>query len=160
MLPTSQNLNNMQSSNWFAHIPGFDELTFKIKKFSIPAVTAGVTSIGNITSFVLEESGDHITYEELTFDFLVDENLLNYRKLYKWMRENTRVGIADTTSIFIHATDNNKMFQGVELEFLEAFPIELGELEMESDGDVPEVTCTITFKFTAFDFVDETERDQ
>lgn len=159
MLPTTENYNNAQSSNWYAYIPGYDGLTFKITKFSLPEITAGETPIGNITQFIMNESGDHIIYEDLTFEFLVDENFLNYRKLYMWMRSNTKDGIADTTSIFIHLLDNDKKFQGVEIEFLEAFPVNLSKIDFESDGNTPEIGCSVTFKFSAFDFVDETERD-
>lgn len=159
MLTTESTPNNAQSSNWLLDIPGYEELTLKVTKFSIPRVSSNPTSIGNRTEFILQESGDHVQYEDLNLTFLVDVNLLNYRRLYKWIRSNTHRGIASTTSVFVHALDNNKQFQGVEMEFLDAFPIELGEIDYDPDGTTTDVTCTISFKYTAFDFIGETDVD-
>lgn len=152
-------LSNLGSANWIAYIPGYEELAIKLTKFDIPEVNAGVTAIGNRSEFVMQTTGDHIQYENLTLDFLVDENLKNYIKLYKWMRENNRSVIEESTSIFVHFIGNDKRFQGVEIEFLEAFPITLSNLSLDTDGNETDVKCSATFAYTAFDFVGFTERN-
>lgn len=159
MLPTTPTINNLGSSNWIAFIPGHDELTIKLTKFNIPEVNAGVTAIGNRTEFVMQTSGDHIQYDNLVLEFLVDENLLNYIKLYQWMRDNTKRGIEESASIFVQFVGNDRKFQGVELEFYEAFPITLAEVPLDTDGHETDVVCTATFAYTAFDFVERTDRD-
>lgn len=156
---TTPTLNNYGSANWLAYIPGQEELTMKLTKFSVPEVNAGVTAIGNRTEFVMQTSGDHIQYDNLELEFLVDENLLNYIKLYRWMRDNTKRGIEDPQSICVHFLGNDKKFQGVEVEFYEAFPIAISALELDTDGHDTDVTCTVTFAYTAFDFIDVTDRD-
>lgn len=157
MMTTTPTINNLNSANWIADIPGFEGLTLKLTKFSIPNIRVEKTSISNVTEFVLQETGNHVEYDDLEFEFLVDENLWNYRRLHAWMRSNAKRGIADTTSVYVHVTDNAKRFQGVELEFLDAFPTELGELEFDPDGNTTDLTCKITFSFTGMDFVDETD---
>lgn len=152
-------LNNAGSANWIAHIPGHEELTIKLTKFELPGVTAGVTAIGNRTEFVLQTSGDHIQYDNLEVEFLLDENLLNYIKLYRWMRDNSKRGIEDAGSVFVHFVGNDKRFQGIEVEFYEAFPIALSSLDLDTDGRDADVHCTATFAYTGFDFVDITDRD-
>lgn len=159
MNPNSSTLNNYGSGNWICHIPGYDELSLKLTKFDIPEVTAGVTAIGNRTEYVLQTSGDHIQFDNLEVEFLVDENLKNYIKLYQWMRDNTHNAIEKSTSVFVHFLGNDKKFQGVEIEFLEAFPISLSKLSLDTDGNEADVSCSVTFAYTAFDFTEVTSRD-
>jgi hypothetical protein len=159
MSSTSSTLNNFGSANWIVQV-GLDQgLTLKTTKFKMPGVNAGVTGIGNRTEFVLQASGDHVQYDNLEIDFLLDENLANYIKLYKWMRDNVKRGIEETASINIHFLGNDKKFQGVDVEFYEAFPISLDSFELDSDGHDTDVVCTVTFAYTGFDFVDQTDRD-
>jgi hypothetical protein len=152
-------INNIGSSNWIAFIQGQEELVMKLTKFELPAVSANPTAIGNRTEFVLQTSGDHIQYDNLELEFIVDENLLNYIKLYSWMRDNAKRGIEEYQSIFVHLVSNDKKFQGIEVEFYEAFPIALSGLEFDTDGRDTDVHCTATIAFTGFDFVDQTDRD-
>jgi hypothetical protein len=159
MNQTTPTLANLGSSNWIATIYGSEELVLKLTKFKLPGVDAGVTAIGNRTEFVMQTGGDHIQYDNLEVEFLVDENLLNYIKLYKWMRENAKRGIEENVSISIHFIGNDKKFQGVEVEFYESFPISLSDLELDTDGNETDVHCTATFAYTAFDFVEQTDRD-
>lgn len=152
-------LSNFGSANWICQIPGFDDLVLKITKFTIPEVNAGVTAIGNRTGFILQTSGDHIQFENLTLDFILDENLKNYINLYKRMRKNIHYGIEESTSVFVHFIGNDKRFQGIEIEFRDAFPISLSGIDLDSDGDTTDVTCTATFAYTGFDFLGMTDLD-
>lgn len=152
-------INNFGSSNWIAFIQGQEELVMKLTKFQLPTVTANPTAIGNRTEFILQTSGDHIQYDNLELEFIVDENLLNYIKLYSWMRDNAKRGIEEYQSIFVHLVGNDKKFQGIEVEFYEAFPISLSGLELDTDGRDTDIHCTATFAFTGFDFVGTTDRD-
>lgn len=156
---SNANLNNLGSGNWWIVIPGYDDLTIKLTKFQIPEVNAGITSIGNRTEFVLQTSGDHIQYENLSVEFLIDENLANYIKIYKWMRHNTHVAIEQSTSIFCHFISNDKKFQGIEFEFIEAFPITISSIDLDADATDTEIPCTVTFAYTAFDITAQTDRD-
>jgi hypothetical protein len=149
----------MGGANWIAFIPGQEELVIKLTKFQLPEVNAGVTAIGNRREFVMQTSGDHLQFDNLEVEFLIDENLLNYVKMFKWMRSNTQRGIEDSTSVFVHFVGNDKRFQGIEVEFYDAFPISLSSLELDTDGRDTDVSCTATFAYTGFDFVDITNRD-
>lgn len=155
----NDNLSNFGSGNWIAYIPGYEDLSIKLTKFDIPEVNAGVTAIGNRSEFVMQTTGDHIQYENLTLEFLIDENLRNYIHLYTWMRQNNRSNIEESTSIFVHFLGNDKKFQGIEVEFLEAFPITLSSISLDSDNNETDVKCSVTFAYTAFDFVGKTERN-
>ena len=157
---TAATLNNMSSVNWIATIPGLEELVLKLTKFQLPEVNAGATALGNRTDLILQAGGDHIQFDNLSVEFLVDENLRNYIRLYKWMRSNTQRAIDVNTSIFVHFTGNDKRFQGVEVEFYEAFPITLSALDLDTDGNETDMHCNATFAYTAFDFVGQTDRDK
>lgn len=154
-----ENINHLSSGNWYVVIPDYEGLTLKLTKFEIPGVEAGQTSIGNRTEFILQTSGDHIQYENLSVEFIIDENLSNYIKLYKWMRHNTHMGIEQPASIFCHFLSNDKKFQGIEFEFIEAFPISLSKIDLDADATDTQVTCSATFAYTVFDITDKTDRD-
>lgn len=156
---TTPTLNNAGSANWMAYIGGQEELTMKLTKFELPAVNAGVTALGNRTNLVMQTSGDVLQFDNLELEFIVDENLLNYIKVYKWMVDNTKHGVEETQSIFVHILDNEKRFQGLKVEFYEAFPITLSSLEFDTDGRDSDIHVTATFAYTGFDFVDVTDRD-
>jgi hypothetical protein len=163
MLPTppqlASTMSNMGSSNWLCFIPGQEGLALRLTKFSIPEVSCGVTTLGNRTEFALQTSGDHITHENLDLEFIVDENLLTYIKLYQWMRRNAKVAIEESTSVFVHLVDNEKKFQGIQIEFYDAFPIALSRLDLETIGTDTDVHTTVTMAYTAFDFVGITDID-
>jgi len=146
-------INNLGSASWVAQITGYEEVIYKLTEFDVPEVSTGTTPIGNATEFTLQETGDHMLYENLELTFLVDENLNNYRKLHEWMRKNTQEGTATTQSVFISFMTNGKQFQGVELEFIYAFPIGLSKLSLDTNGDTTDLKCTVTFAYTLFDFV-------
>lgn len=156
---TTPTLNNAGSANWMAYIVGQEELTMKLTKFELPAVNAGVTALGNRTNLVMQTSGDVLQFDNLELEFIVDENLLNYIKLYQWMISNTKHGIEDTQSVYIHFLSNDKKFQGLKVEFYEAFPISLSSLEFDTDGRDSDLHCSVTFAYTGFDFVGVTDRD-
>ena len=152
-------MNNAGSANWMGYIVGQEELTFKLTKFELPAVNAGVTALGNRTNLVMQTSGDHLQFDNLELEFIVDENLLNYIKIYKWMIDNTKRGIEQTQSLYVHFLSNEKKFQGLKVEFYEAFPISLSSLELDTDGRDTDLHCTVTFAYTGFDFSEITDRD-
>lgn len=158
-LSATQQLSNFGSGNWWVSIPGLEEVVIKLVKFEIPEVTAGVTAIGNRTEFILQTSGDHIQYDNLSLEFIMDENLRNYIKLYGWMRSNVHTGIDEPLSIFVHFLGNDKKFQGVEVEFYEAFPISLSKVDLDTNSNETDVICTVTFAYTAFDFIGTTVRN-
>ena len=156
---TTPTLNNAGSSNWIAYILGQEELVMKLTKFELPAVNAGVTALGNRTNIVMQTSGDHLQFDNLELEFIVDENFLNYIKIFKWMISNTKHGIEDSQSVFVHLISNEKKFQGMKVEFYEAFPISLSSLEFDTDGRDTDIHCTVTFAYFGFDFVELTDRD-
>lgn len=147
--------NNIQSANWFMDIPGLDGVVLKIKDFTVPAVRTGTTNVPTSEENLFYEAGTRIYYEDLRITFFVDENLENYRKVLKWMKKNNHDNIADMQSLYIHFLSNNREFQGVELEFLYAFPIELGDMRMDTSAYDTDVTCDVVFRYSSFEFIED-----
>lgn len=150
---STQQLPDLQSSNWFVDIPGYDDLTLKVHKFQIPSVEVGRTVIPSNTDMVFSGGGDHIYFDDLEFDFFVDEDMGNYLKLLKWMKSNVKNNQAEMTSVFCHILDNKRQFQGVELEFQEAFPIKLSNIDLDTDSSTNNVLCTVTFRYYNMDVI-------
>jgi hypothetical protein len=88
---------------------------------------------------------------------LVEEDLSNYRKIHQWLRSGVASpdsGLSQETSIFVHLLNNRKNHQGVLVEFSYCHPVNLSELTFDTDGATSSVVCSVTFAYTAFDFID------
>lgn len=153
MTTENTQINNAQSANWFMDIPELDEIVLKVKDFAIPSVRAGTTNLPTSVENLYYESGDRIYFEDLTITFFVDENFENYRKVLGWMKQNTHNNKAAMKSLYIHLLNSNREFQGVEIEFLYAFPIALGDIRMDTDSHDTDITCDVTFKYSSFEFI-------
>jgi hypothetical protein len=134
---------------------------------ALPAISMGNAEYWN-PMVKIPIPGDHIEYEPLRLEFLVDEDMKNYIELHSWIRglgfpedpaefkelyDATKAsgigeGITSEASLLIGTNLKNP---NIEVTFQDAFPISLGELNFTTtDTDVNYITCTATFKYTLF----------
>ena len=125
--------------------------------------------------------GDKITYETLDVTFLVDEELINYRELHKWITDISfpfsRASYAAATSTNVSnaekapdtpipATDqdlysectlqilNSKNIAKVELRFKDIFPISLSGLDYnQQQTDVEYLQALASFRYSYYDII-------
>ena len=112
--------------------------------------------------------GEKLTYGDLTIQFLVDENMENYRTIYSWL---TGLGFPETAQQFKSQTTNdegtrdmleqfadgtlrilNSNFNEVaKVKFLDMFPVSLSSLDFDATStDVNYFTAQATFKYTVY----------
>lgn len=143
------NPNNFSNSQWIAHISGFESVTFKLKDFSIPSIMTNTTNLPNTSEVVLKLPGDHISYDDLDFNFIVDVNFSNYIQLFNWMKNNVKCcGTEYGRDISVNLLDNQGRQQGVMVNFVDAFPVALGKMILDSDGSETNLSCNCIFAFT------------
>ena len=98
-------------------------------------------------------------YEDLTINFLVDEEMKNWLEMYDWMKSTvTRKDheeIEDTTD---HYTDasltllNSAMQPQLRVQFFNMLPVELSSLEFDSTTPTPEpLVATASFRYTTYE---------
>ena len=99
--------------------------------------------------------GGGVTYGDLTLQFIVDEDLVNYKSVYDWIRKN---GGAEE-----HSSDEIEFSQGELfittshynvnhiISFERLFPVALTGLTMDAtQTDTEYFTAQVTFKYTEF----------
>ena len=112
--------------------------------------------------------GEKITYGDLTIQFLVDENMENYKTVYDWI---VGLGFPETAQQFKTQTTNdegardmkeqfadgtlrilNSNFNEVaKVKFLDMFPVSLSSLDFDATStDVNYFTAQATFKYTVY----------
>lgn len=152
------NVNDASSDKWVLAIGGtsrkYSFFTKKVTGFPIPGISAqGEEGPKNRGEFMLDIKADTILFEPLSFTFVIDEDYTNYRLLRKWMMDNAAKNIADREDISVTLLNNQGKVQGVEMTFNGARPINLGDVELDTTGTMPVLTCTVTFKYEWSDFV-------
>ena len=114
-----------------------------------------------ITSVPL--AGDKMTFSEVTFSIILDENMTSYREMYDWMVRITNEGqvsalerdtkiptYADIT-LSVLSSHNNTVQK---IRYRDCVPTSLGTIEFQStSGDTTYVTFDASFRFSQFEIV-------
>lgn len=146
---------------------------------NIPGLTLGMSDVSTpLNKYPL--AGTEISWDDLTVNFKVDENLQNWIEIYNWMiglgeaknTENYRLlrrrpvndistgvrginVVASDATLLILDCNNQK---SVHIRFIDCIPSSLTGIQLSSTiGELSYATSAVTFKYTSFDFVDEIE---
>lgn len=160
---TPLNTNYLQPDGFLIQIKKLPTVTFFTQQINVPAFQLPPTFQPN-PYINIPIPGDHIVFDDLQFQFKVDEDLKNYIELYNWIQglgypddysqfkdlKNQPIGSGLYTDISLLITTNIKN-PNIEILFRDAFPIALGGFNMmTTDGSITEVTSTATFKFQKY----------
>jgi hypothetical protein len=153
------NKSILNKNNFRLLIDKIPTTEYYIKKCNIPGVQFTEIAQGAGVGLDAYFPGDKVTFENLSVDFLVDEDLGNFKEVYDWM--NAIVPIKDPsdyasyvgskqtttgTSASLGGTDKemsditlitttNKNIPNKYFRFHDCFPISLSGLEFESGAD-------------------------
>lgn len=135
------------------------------QKVSLPGITIPSIKIaGHLSGQDLMDSFSGISYENLTFTFIIDENMENYISVVKWLKtispdddlhniykesiiENEGL---DYTDISVFIKNNNQQNIG-EFIYKRCVPISLSGLELSVSEDLI-MTATLSFEVSELDF--------
>jgi len=159
------NLNYLQPTGFRVIIDRtrYPNLEYFAQTVSHPGATLSPLELPTrrITSVPL--AGDKITYSEVSFDILLDENMTSYREMYDWMIRITNEGqvsagergtkkptYADITLAVL--TSHNNTAQ--KIRYKDCVPTGLGAIEFQSTaGDTQYLTFSASFRFAQFEIV-------
>ena len=132
---------------------------FFTQKVNIPALSMSapqqLSPIHNIY-----KTPDRLEYSELDLSFIVDENMLNYEEILRWMEgmgtpqstdqraalQASKYGEVSDISIVI---ENSARNGNLKFTFTECFPTSLGGLGLDVTGtDVFYPECNVSFRYT------------
>lgn len=133
----------------------FEGVDFFCQSAGIPEIQMPFTEVPTrFRSFPVTPGGG-VTYGDLTLQFIVDEDLVNYKSIHDWIRKNG--GAED------HSPDEIEFSQGELfittshynvnhiISFERLFPVALTGLTMDAtQTDTEYFTAQVTFKYTEF----------
>jgi hypothetical protein len=158
-------LNPLSPNGFQFSVQKLPDITFFCQQVNLPGIILGEPSFS--TPFSTQPvPGDTLQYDPLTLQFLVDENMSNYKVLYNWIvalgfpesyEQYIGHNAADTTAYselaknYSDATlqildSNNQVVQTI--QFYDVFPTTIDSVMFAStNDDVQYVTGNVTFKF-------------
>lgn len=169
--PVPANINPLSPNGFQFSIAKLPELSYFAQQVNLPPITLG--SPEQNTPFVtVPVPGEMLTYEQLNVQFLVDEQMANYKAIHNWMvglgfpenydqyvnfvsQENSKVSelqknYSDGTLQILGP--NNKAIQTV--QFIDLFPVSLESLVFDSTtSDIQYLVGNVTFRYTIYKFI-------
>ena len=152
---------NYLPTNTFTFVLGrLPAATFYAQRMELPSISANYPDLpfpgANQPVF-----SDKLTYSDLSITFIVDENMLNYIELFKWLQQQkayTSFVPTDSEpqysdghlSIMTSSSNQNKV-----VKFKKMFPVSLSEIQFDTtQTETQYATCTAAFKFSDMEFSD------
>ena len=144
------------------------EMNFFVQSVTLPGITIGSAEQPTpIRSVPIP--GDRVTYSELDVSFKIDEDMINYISVFKWIRG---LGFPDDTDQYkeldessplmgegIYSDGNlivlsSAMNPNIRIDIFDMFPISLTPIEMNTrDTSIEYLEATVSFRFLNYDFV-------
>jgi len=152
------NENFLLQDRFFFQMPRIPKFTYFVQSVSIPPYQ--YSSVEQPTRFVpIKRPGKNITFDELSVQFLLDEDLQTYFELYNWM--NTLQTVADYDDIAEIEKQygfascmvlNSAMKPQFQFKFYNLFPTSLGGFEFNSAiTDQEGILTEATFSYSHFE---------
>jgi hypothetical protein len=150
--------NFLQNNGFIFSLDRIPQTTFRVVACDVPSITVPAPEQGSAASSQFFP-GSATEFDELSMDFLVDEDLKNYEEIYNWITQqrfaenyvpkNSREEklVSDgTLATMSNASNVNRVFY-----FKDLFPVSLGNMHFDTSISQPEpVTCTVTFRYSYF----------
>lgn len=103
-------------------------------------------------------AGDNLQFSEVSFDFLMDENMVGYSEVYDWMERSVEqkhklksdrdeVSFYADVEVFVLTSSLNV---NKSIKYINCTPTTLGTVTFASTGDTTYITFPVTFAFDYF----------
>lgn len=170
--PVPSNINPLSPNGFQFSIVRLPELSYFCQEVSIPGISLGSPDFQ--TPFSNKAiAGEMLTFDQLTVNFLVDEQMANYKGIWNWMiglgfpesyQQYIDFQATNTTPMLSESAKNysggflqvlganNSVVQTI--EFIDLVPISLNGLTFQSTNqDVQYIVGQATFKYDIYKFV-------
>lgn len=176
-LLTTPVLDLLTVNNFYVEIERLPVVRYLVQNVTMPDLT--LPEVRRPTPFqAIMETGDHCEFSPIIFDFLVDEELLNWKVIWYWMvglgfpekygqfeefmdgvykkygikkSEVEGGGAFQFSDVILTITSNHKN-PLLQIKFKDAFPTNLGALALSvTDGDASPINASVTMNFTGME---------
>ena len=152
------NRNHLNPIGFLLKLEKFEGVDFFCQSANIPDVSMPVTEVPTRFRSLPIIPGGGVTFGDFSVTFLVDEDLVNYNSIYKWIRDN---GNADE---MLRSTADSDIYTDGQLQILTSqfnpafnvdfknlFPVSLTGMQFDARmSDAEYITATVTFKHQQF----------
>lgn len=167
-LTLKDNLNIASRANFRIEIPGLPLFSAFSQSFDLPSITLGVAT--QPTPLVdVKHPGDKLVFDEFGVDFMLDEQMKNYKELFTWINQ---LGYPRNTAQYKQLLDQDNPYKRKQdiyitsltnkfnafntIIFTGCFPINIGGVEFNHAITDPEhPVCSVLFAYDYFFFSDK-----
>lgn len=170
--PLPQNINPLSPNGFNFSVSKIPNITFFCQQANLPGLTFGEPEFANPFRSI-PVPGDIITYDTLQINFLIDEDMSNYRAIWNWIIALGFPQSYDQYITFVNADQSGvlnelaKNYSDATLEilsstnniaatvqFVDIFPVSLDSVLFQSTNqDVPYLVGTATFRYSYYTFI-------
>ena len=149
--------NFFQSSNFKVFLPFIQDEQFSVQSIELPGFSFTLPEVFAQSSKRALLGGDSITFDPVTIEFIIDEDLHTYKKIIKWFLKsvnpnNGRIDNQDFTC-GIELTDN----AGHSLLCLQMYGCRfetVSSVNLTSNSEDQELVLSVTMRFDDLELVD------
>ena len=152
------NRNFLNPIGYLLKLEKFEGVDFFCQTANIPDVSMPVTEVASPFRNLPIVPGGGVTFGDFSVRFIVDEDLVNYNSIYKWIRDNGNADQMQRTTkesdiytngqLNIVTSQYNPAFI---IDYRDIFPVSLSGLQFDATmTDVEYITAEVTFKHQQF----------
>ena len=149
--------NFAQKTNFIGGSEKFEDMVFYMTSVNIPGITFNLPEVGGRYSTKAFLASDKITYNNLNFEFLIDEDFSLYKDLMKTITKsyNPEEGTFKNEEFtFWLQINNNKGNKVMSFEFYNCRIENLGDINLNTQDDSTEHTMTLDIKYDYYKIVE------
>jgi hypothetical protein len=158
------NINPLLTNTYrFSIGRGDEKLTLFGQGVGIPGVKLNTQPQPTTLGIQIPVAVNTFNFEPLNLEFIVDENLENWKSIYDWMKsignisndvDNTRYHTWDTSANLDILGSNYLPLNGKTIRFYYAIPVSLSGINFKSDAsDSAPIKARVSFEYSYYEFV-------
>ncbi len=169
--PVPDNITPLSPNGFMFSVTKLPDISFFCQQVNLPGITLGDPEYAN--PFTKQPiPGETLTYDTLEINFLIDNEMKNYKYLYNWIialgfpneYEQYRAFVQSDNNNYSELaknysdatlsilTGNNNIAQQV--QFIDLFPVTIGTVTFQSTNtDVNYIQCNATFRYGYYKFL-------
>lgn len=151
--------NFSQKTNFIGGSDKFENMIFYMTTANIPGVTFTHPEIGGRFSSKVYLASDTMSHNNLSFEFLIDEDFLIYKDFMRWIKlsfKSTEGTFNDEPFTFWLQINNSKGNAVLNFEFYNCRIENIGDINLNVQEDTTEHTMSVDIKFDYFEIVEHT----
>ena len=157
------NRNFLNPIGYLLKLEKFAGVDFFCQSANVPDVAMPTIEVASRFRNLPMIPGGGVTFGDFVVRFIVDEDLMNYNSIYKWIRDNGNADEMERTTpeediytngqLHIVTSQYNPAFV---VDFVDLFPVSLSNLQFDATiNDVEYLTAEVTFKHQQFSLRDK-----